>query len=126
MPRRVVASDYYDPTEKAVTTSYQKAVGSAGERRVAGMLGGRRVGMDGGPVDVVVDGYLNIQVKTVAHLPSLNVCRKHIDAIAKGDHIRASVIVERPGSGRIGRKFIVMDLDEFADWHSGANDELPF
>lgn len=112
MVRRPTPEDYY------VTTSHQKAVGSAGERRVAGMLGGRRVGMDGGPIDVIVDGYLSVQVKTVAHLPSLAVCKKHIDAIPAGDHIRASVIVERPGSGRIGRKFIVMDLDEFSEWHA--------
>lgn len=101
-----------------MTTSRQKAVGSAGERRVAGMLGGRRVGQDGGPVDVVVDGYLSLQVKTVQRLPSLTVCRRHIDAIPKGEHIRASVIVERAGQGRVGRKFIVMDLDEFSEWHS--------
>lgn len=103
-----------------MSTSRQKAVGSAGERRVAGMLGGRRIGQDGGPVDVIVDGYLSVQVKTVAHLPSLNVCRRHIDAIPKGDHIRASVIVERAGPGRPARKFIVMDLDEFADWHAAG------
>jgi len=104
-----------------MTTSRQKAAGSAGERRVAGLLGGRRVGMDGGPIDVKVDGYLHVQVKTVARLPSLALCRRHIDAIPKGDHIRASVIVERPGSGHIGRKFIVMDLDEFAGWHADGS-----
>jgi hypothetical protein len=100
-----------------VTTSRQKAVGSAGERRVAGSLRGRRIGQDGGPVDVVVDGYLNVQVKTVARLPSLNVCRSHIDAIPMGDEIRASVILYRQGSGHPMRGFIVMDLDEFAEWH---------
>jgi hypothetical protein len=101
-----------------VTTSRQKAIGSRGERRVAGALAGRRVGQDGGPVDVVVDGYLHVQVKTVARLPSLNVCRKHIDAIPKGDHIRASVIVQRLGQGFPSRGYVVMDLDEFSEWHA--------
>jgi hypothetical protein len=100
-----------------MTTSRQKAVGSAGERRVAGSLRGRRIGQDGGPVDVVVDGYLNVQVKTVARLPSLNECRRHIDAIPEGDEIRASVILLRAGSGHPTRGFIVMDLDEFSEWH---------
>ena len=100
-----------------VTTSRQKAVGSAGERRVAGRLHGQRIGQDGGPVDVVVDGYLNVQVKTVKALPSLNVCRSYLDAIPAGPELRASVILHRQGPGHPMRGFIVMDLDEFAEWH---------
>lgn len=103
-----------------MTSSLAKRTGSQGERRVAGMLKGRRIGQDGGPVDVKVDGYLNVQVKTVARLPSLNLCRAHIDAIPVGPEIRASVILYRQGSGHPLRGFVVMDLDEFADWHGST------
>ncbi len=53
-----------------MTTSRSKAIGSAAERVVAAALDGRRVGMDGGPVDVIVDGYLDVQVKAVKALGS--------------------------------------------------------
>jgi hypothetical protein len=99
-----------------VTTSRQKAAGSAGEREVARLLGGRRVGMDGGPTDVVVDGYAHLQVKTVAALPSLKAIRGMIEAMP-ADLLRGAVVIERAGRGRRGVRVVVFDLDEYARWH---------
>lgn len=100
-----------------MTTSRQKAIGSAAERAVAAALDGRRVGMDGGPVDVIVDGYLDVQVKTVRSLPSLAAVTGYIEAIPKGERLRACVVVSRPGSGKRAVRTITFDLDEFREWH---------
>lgn len=100
-----------------MTTSRSKAIGSAAERAVAAALGGERVGMDGGPVDVIVDGYLDVQVKCVKSLPSLAAVLGYLEAIPKGDLLRSVVVVTRPGSGRRAIRTITFDLDEFADWH---------
>ncbi len=80
-----------------MTTSRSKAIGSAAERIVAAALHGERVGMNGGPVDVLVDGYL--------------------EAIPKGDRLRACVVVTRPGQGHKAIRTITFDLDEFSSWH---------
>jgi len=99
-----------------MTTSRQKAVGSAAERRVAALLGGVRVGMDGGPVDVVVPGYANVQVKNVKSIPSLRECVGYLEAMPT-DLLRATVVVERAGQGRRGLRTITFDLDEWIAWH---------
>jgi len=101
-----------------VTTSHQKAIGSAAERVVAAALDGRRVGMDGGPVDVIVDGYLDIQVKAVRSLPSLAAVIGYLEAIPQRDRLRACVVVTRPGPGRKAVRTITFDLDDFAEWHA--------
>jgi hypothetical protein len=103
-----------------VTTSRQKAIGSAAERAVAYALDGRRVGMDGGPVDVIVEGYLDVQVKCVKALPSLAAVIGYLEAIPDRDRLRACVVVTRPGQGRKAIRTITFDLDEFASWHGHA------
>ena len=103
-----------------MTTSRQKAIGSAAERAVAYALDGRRVGMDGGPVDVIVDGYMDVQVKTVKALPSLAAVIGYLGAIPKRDRLRSCVVVTRPGPGRKAVRTITFDLDEFAQWHGFA------
>lgn len=100
-----------------MTTSRSKAAGSAAERVVAHALNGRRVGMDGGPVDVIVDGYLDIQVKTLKTLPSLAAVIGYLEAIPKSDRLRSAVVITRPGSGGKAVRTITFDLDEFAEWH---------
>lgn len=107
-----------------MTTSRQKAIGSAAERAVAYALDGRRVGMDGGPVDVIVEGYLDVQVKAVRSLPSLAAVVGYINAIPGRERLRACVVVSRPGQGRKAVRTITFDLDEFAQWHgfAGVND----
>ncbi|HUW15902.1 MAG TPA: hypothetical protein VMW94_02390 [Actinomycetes bacterium] len=105
-----------------MTTSRSKAIGSAAERQVAKLLGGERVGMDGGPVDVVLGDYCALQVKNVRTLPSLNAVRSYIEAMPP-DRLRAAVVIERAGSGRRGVRLICFDLDEWVAWHGGMSDE---
>jgi hypothetical protein len=103
-----------------MTTSRQKAVGSQAERDVAKALGGVRVGMDGGPTDVVIPDYAYIQVKKVKNLPSLNSIAVML-AIMPTDLLRGVVVIERAGQGKRGSRTITFDLDEWAQWH-GAGD----
>ena len=107
-----------------MTTSRQKAVGSAAERRVAALLGGVRVGMNGGPVDVIVPGYASVQVKNVKTLPSLRECVGHLEAMPVG-LLRATVVIERAGSGHRGLRTITFLLDEFVAWHGSSEEETP-
>lgn len=100
-----------------MTTSRQKAIGSAAERVVARKLGGRRRGQDYGPVDVEA-GNLELQVKALTIQPSLNAIRAMVDGIPKSEHrLRGAVIADRPGRGRRVRWTIIFDLDEYADWY---------
>jgi hypothetical protein len=91
-------------------------VGTSEERRVARILGARRIGQYLGPVDVIIDGYLAVQVKRTKGQPSLARCAELIEAIPPG-LLRAVVAVSRPGSGHKAQRLIVMRLDEFAQWH---------
>lgn len=102
-----------------MTTSRQKAIGSAAERVIRAAFGDEatRVGQAGGPVDVIVEGYLELQVKNVKQLPSLNALMGMIKAIPQNGHLRAAVVIERPGRGRKAMRTITFDLDEFAEWH---------
>jgi hypothetical protein len=100
-----------------VTTSRQKAVGSEGERAVARIVGGRRVGQDGGPVDVIVDGYLALQVKRTKGQPSLDACAAMIEKMGWRPELRGVVAINRPGGGRRARRLVVFDLAEWAEWH---------
>ena len=98
-------------------SSRSKIVGSAAERVVAAALGGVRVGQDGGPVDVFVEGYLDVQVKTRKALPSLVAIMGYLEAMPKQERLRAVVVITRPGSGQRAIRTITFDLDDFADWH---------
>jgi hypothetical protein len=60
-----------------MTTSRQKAVGSAAEREVAALLGGQRV-YGYGPIDVIVTGYSALQVKNVL---AIRACRPSMKAL---------------------------------------------
>jgi len=101
-----------------MTTSRQKAVGSACERMVANLLGGVRVGQDGGPVDVLLGQYAALQVKNLATLPSLNAVRAMLEAMPEDGRMRGVVVVERAGRGRRGLRTITFDLDDWAAWHA--------
>jgi hypothetical protein len=104
-----------------MTTSRAKAIGSAAERVVARKLGGRRRGMDYGPVDVEA-GNLDLQVKALTVQPSLNAIRAMVDVIPKRESaLRGAVIADRPGRGRRVRWTIVFDLDEYAEWYGGRD-----
>ncbi len=81
-------------------------------------MGGQRVGMDGGPVDVIVGDYLALQVKSVRRMPSMTDVRKYLDAIPPTHRLRGAVVQDRPGSGQRARRTITFDLDEWADWHA--------
>ena len=100
-----------------MTTSRQKAIGSAAERVVAAKLGGMRKGWDYGPVDVEA-GNLQLQVKVLTIQPSLNAIRAMIDRIPLDPSmLRGAVIGTRPGAGGRVRWSIVFDLDEYAQWY---------
>lgn len=103
-----------------MTTSRQKAIGSEAERRIAALLGGTRVGMDGGPVDVIVGDYLAVQVKSLRTLPSLAAVVSMLHAIPCTQEfppLRAVVVQTRPGPGKRAVRTITFDLDEWAEWH---------
>jgi hypothetical protein len=100
-----------------VTTSRQKAIGSAAERIVAAKLGGIRKGWDYGPVDVEA-GNLQLQVKALTVQPSLNAIRAMIERIPRDSTmLRGAVIANRPGPGQRVKWSIVFDLDEYAEWY---------
>jgi hypothetical protein len=103
-----------------MTTSRQKAVGSAAEREVAALLGGQRV-YGYGPIDVIVTGYSALQVKKRAGDPSLQAIVKALDAMSTS-LLRGYVVIHRAGQGKRGRRTITFDLDEYALWH-GARDK---
>lgn len=103
-----------------MTTSRQKAIGSEAERRIAALLGGKRVGMDGGPVDVIVGDYLSLQVKSLRTMPSLAAVMSMLRAIPQDGPfppLRAVVVQTRPGPGQRAQRTITFDLDEWAEWH---------
>jgi len=101
-----------------MTTSHAKAVGSEAERTVARIVGGSRVGMDGGPIDVIVGDYLALQVKSLRTMPSMTEVRKYLDAIPQTHRLRGAVVQDRPGKGVRSRRTITFDLDEWAEWHA--------
>lgn len=103
-----------------MTTSPQKKVGSAAERAVAKLVGGIRVGMDGGPVDVVMPAYASIQVKNLKAMPSMTAVDGMLKAMPS-DPLRAVVVIQRAGSGRRGIRTITFELDEWAKWHGGTD-----
>lgn len=87
------------------------------ERDVAAALGGVKVGMYGGPVDVQTP-LLNVQVKVRGAFPSWMT-----DELAKlprtGGRVPTLVVADTPGSGRRRRALVVMSLDDFRELHGG-------
>ena len=80
------------------------------------LLSGMQVG--GGPVDVIVDDYLSVQVKNLATLPSLAAVEAMLEAMEDiSDRLRCVVVLQRAGSGRKGVRTITFDLDEWVEWH---------
>ena len=92
-----------------------RARGNAFEREVAAKLGGRRVGQYGDKVDVDVPGYMRVQCKVGAATPSGSTpgCAPSRWRPAS---CAPSSWATRRGSGK-RRTLIVMDLDEYRDWH---------
>ena len=74
--------------------------------------------MDGGPVDVIVGDYLDVQVKCLRTLPSMSAVRGMLDAIPERGALRCVVVQDRPGPGKRAVRTITFDLDEFAEWHA--------
>jgi hypothetical protein len=87
------------------------------ERDVAAALGGVKVGMYGGPVDVQTP-LLNVQVKVRGAFPSWMT-----DELAKlprtGGRVPTLVVADTPGQGRRRRALVVMSLDDFRELHGG-------
>jgi hypothetical protein len=99
-----------------MTTSRQKAIGSAAERDVAYRLGGERT-LGYGPIDVHTPAF-NVQVKCTTSMFSLNFARKCIELIPyRDDRLRGFVQVSRSGRGVPAKRTIVFDLDEFSEWY---------
>lgn len=100
-----------------MTTSRSKAVGSQAEREVAYRFkNGRRVGMDGGPVDVIAEPFY-LQVKCTFRALSMNKIREALVKMPAGNHLRGVVTVSRPGMGFKAQRSITFDLDEFTEWY---------
>jgi hypothetical protein len=90
--------------------------GNTYELEVARILGGKRVGMYGDKVDVLVPGWLAVQCKNGGAYP------ERLDGWLRaiphdGRLLRALVIGDAPGPGRKRRSLIVLDLAEFAAWY---------
>lgn len=105
-----------------MTTSRQKARGSAAERSVAKALGGVRIGQQLGPVDVTVPDYADIQVKNVAALPSLRSIGAMLDTIPIRGLLRGVVVIEAAGQGRRGSRTITFDFDEYCEFHGSVEE----
>lgn len=89
--------------------------GGAEELVIARKLGGQKVGPLGLPHDVVVPGYLRVQVKKLAGWPSLTKVVEWLDAMQPGRDIRAVSVTL---AGHNARRVLIVDLDEFAAWHA--------
>jgi hypothetical protein len=70
--------------------------------------------MDGGPVDVVIDGYLLLQVKRTEGMPSLAAQQRQIERMPAGGEMRGAVWVP---PGRPRDALLTVRLEEFASWH---------
>lgn len=96
--------------------------GRSDELVVAKLLGGRKVGPLGLRWDVEVSGYLRAQAKQLDRWPSLARIVKWLDAIPVGAEMRAVTLADTPGpGGGRTRRLIVLDLNEYAAMHGGAD-----
>lgn len=104
-----------------------KGRGAAYERDIARRLGGTRHWADTGGKEDVEHPSLSIQIKSGLRVVN-NTIREGLDAarsVANGQgKLGCLAIVDRSGS-RL-RRFVVFDLDEFADFHGmGWNPDSP-
>ena len=106
-----------------MTTSWQKAIGSAAERAVAKQVGGIRVGHDGGPVDVIMPGYAQLQVKNLKTIPPHAAIEQMARLMPEGT-LRAVVIIARAGRGKRGLRTITFLLDEWVTWHGDGDSRV--
>jgi hypothetical protein len=91
--------------------------GGREELVIAKALNGRKVGPLGLPHDVVVDGYLRLQVKQLDRWPSLARVLSWLDAMSPADDVRGVTVADTPGLGGRTRRLLIVDLDEYARWH---------
>lgn len=104
---------------RAKTGRNNRKRGGAEELVVARKLGGEKVGPLGLPHDVIVPGYLRLQVKKLARWPSLAAVLTWLDAMPAGAEMRGVTIAS---TGHGTRRVLVLDLDEFAEHHGeGGN-----
>lgn len=85
------------------------------ERDVAALLpNGKRVGMYGGPIDVVADKGIVAQCKVGAAFPEvLNRYLGRTMAAARADQTPILVVGNRPGPGTKRTELVVLTLDDF-------------
>jgi hypothetical protein len=80
--------------------------------------GGRKMGPLGLPWDVEVGTYARLQVKKLAHRPSLAEIARLIERIPDtGDRLRGFVWVEAAGRGKRGQRDVFFLAHEFTAWH---------
>lgn len=85
------------------------------ERDVASMLpGGKRVGMYGGPIDVVADQGIVAQVKVGGSFPEvLNRYLEKATAASKADETPVVIVGNKPGVGVKRTHLVVLTLEDF-------------
>ncbi len=93
--------------------------GNRAELAVARMIpGARKMGPLGLPWDVEVGTYARLQVKKLAHRPSLAEIARLIRAIPDtGDRLRGFVWIEAAGQGKRGQRLVWFTLAEWLQWH---------
>ena len=92
--------------------------GNAIEREVGRKLGLRRVGQYGGPDDLTGDMFA-AQVKSGGSFSERYwAWLKAVPVTA--DQTQLLVVTDAPGPGHRRRGFVVIDLDDWADWHGGG------
>lgn len=91
--------------------------GGKAELDVAKTLNARKMGPLGLPWDVEHAGWIRLQVKKLARRPSLSEIIGWLDQIPVGAEMRGVALIEAAGQGVRGRRFLVLDLDEFAEHH---------
>jgi hypothetical protein len=112
----------FDPVRSRAGRNNRKR-GNSAELDVARAIGGRKVGPLGGPVDVIREGWLKLQVKKLSVWPSLNTVVSWMDAIPPSREMRGVALIEAAGMGRRGRRLLVLDLDEFSEHHGDPTKE---
>lgn len=116
-PRRgLVSATPADPTRQRRNRGNRNR-GATFEREVARVLGGRRVGPLLLPWDVEVPGYMRVQTKYVATLPSIPAALAWLAAIPSEPELRAVAIGNAAGRGTRGARVILAELGEYERWH---------
>jgi hypothetical protein len=105
-----------DPARSRAGRNSRKR-GGAAELTAARVVGGRKMGPLNLPWDVEIEGYLRLQVKKLATWPSLALIAQWLDAIPQSPAMRGVAVIQAAGPGTRGRRLLVLDLDEFGNWH---------